>query len=233
MPQCKKSISLVINARVQSTRVSNKLIRKFSGTTLLEISLDKLSLFTEFDCYLAAADDEIIEIYNKKYSNSCIKFIQRNKESVKKGYNDYGVAFAHYGNIPTSNIMWINPCSPFVKISTYKDAISHFMNNDVLTMTSVKASNNMFIDKSFSPININGDQVRSVQNDKIYEMSHLFHFFDKNYFLKNGSFWDYTDNNPKFYEVSKEESFDVDDPLDFVVAEALYEKYGPVIGTEI
>lgn len=229
-----KDISIIVNARVESTRISRKLVRPFSNTTLLEIALSKLTKLSDYRCFLACADDEIISLYNEKFAKTNISLIVRSKESVQKGFNDYRVAFGHYKELPTRFFMWMNPCSPFVDIATYNTAIKFFQDNkDIMTMTSVKSSENVFMDDKFSTINIEGKEIRSVKNKKVYEMSHLFHFFDKEYFLRTASFWDYEKGNPYFYEVPREQSFDVDDPIDFVVAEALYDKYGPVIGAEI
>ena len=231
-----KEISIVINARVKSTRVPNKLLRKFGNTCLLYLSLEKLTNnFNNFNCYLAAADDEIISLYNNNFKDTHVNLLIRTPESVAKGLNDYRVAWEHYSRIPTDYIMWINPCAPFVLPGTYKNAIDYFINNiNIKTMTSIKKIDNMFLDEQFMPLNFQtGSAIRTQMNKSIYEWSHLFHFFDKEYFLNNGLFWDYSENNPSYYEVSSIESFDVDEPIDFAVAESLYEKYGTKLGDNI
>ena len=231
-----REISIVVNARVKSTRVPNKLLRKFGDTCLLSLSLEKLANnFNDFNCYLAAADDEIISLYNNNFKSTDINLLIRTPESVAKGLNDYRIAWEHYSRIPTGYIMWINPCAPFVLPGTYKNAIDYFVNNnDIKTMTSVKKIDNMFLDENKLPLNFQaGSAVRTQMNKSIYEWSHLFHFFDKEYFLNNGLFWDYSENNPSYYEVSSIESFDVDEPIDFAVAESLYEKYELRLGENI
>jgi spore coat polysaccharide biosynthesis protein SpsF (cytidylyltransferase family) len=60
-----KSICLVINARTQSTRIPKKLVRDFGDTTLLDIALRRLLLMKEYPCFLAAIDEEIVDLYNK------------------------------------------------------------------------------------------------------------------------------------------------------------------------
>ena len=96
-----KTISIVINARVESSRVDRKMIRPFGGSTLLDVALSKLSKIEDINVYLAAAEDEIFSIH-KKYNN--INLLKRSLESVSKGWKPHCVTFAHYNNIKTTHI---------------------------------------------------------------------------------------------------------------------------------
>jgi CMP-N-acetylneuraminic acid synthetase len=123
--------------------------------------------------------------------------------------------------------MCVNPCLPFVSIDTYRRAINFFQKDEnIKTLTSIKESGNIFFDANFKIINGIPEAIRTTGENKVYEMAHVFHIFDKKYFMDNGKFWDYTKNNPAFFSVDKKECIDVDDPLDFVIASALYEKFG-------
>jgi len=221
-----RNVSIVINARTQSTRIPNKLLRSFAGTNLLTIALNKLSHTVSVPTYLAAADQEIIDLY-KKYKYSRIKLLKRRPEAVEKGLNDYKIAWEHYGWIDTPYILCMNPCLPFTKMSTYLKAIEYFKNNTELkTMTSVKSSQNIFFNSDLQLINqLENTAIRTQDNKKVYEMAHVFHIFDKKFYLNNGYFWDYDKNDPYLYEVPKEETIDVDDPLDFIIAEKLYMEF--------
>jgi CMP-N-acetylneuraminic acid synthetase len=223
-----KTISLVINARFQSTRIPNKLLRNFSGTCLLEIALNRLLQIKSYPVFLAAADQIIINLYKEKYKDTSIQLLIRTPEAVQKGFNDYRIAWKHYELVPTDFIFCANPCLPFIKVGTYEKAIDYFMSDDKLkTLTSVKSSSNTFFDNDFRLINDKTDVIRSTSEYKVYEIAHAFHIFDKEYFMENGKFWDYTPGNPGFFEIDRNESIDVDEPLDFIMAEKLYEQFGP------
>ena len=57
-----KTISIVINARVKSSRCPQKHIRDLSGTTLIDECLKKVNELTGVEeIYLAAGDKELIE----------------------------------------------------------------------------------------------------------------------------------------------------------------------------
>lgn len=213
--------SVVINARVNSTRLPNKLLRPFAQTTLLDIALDKVSKIKAEYKFLATCEDEIIEVYNKHDTD--IRLLDRSRESVEKGRLSQDITFAHYKDIPTDHIMVINPCAPFVSVETYESALDRFYKEGAQTMTSVLRHCNAFLDGDFHPMNVNGKAVSSQGNNPIYEMSHLFHIFNKDFFLENGYFWSYEKNDPYYYVVDKEESHDIDDWTDFRVSEILYE----------
>ena len=225
-----RNVDIVINARTASTRISNKLLRPFCDTNLISIALDRMLELKDYNCYLAVADQELIDLYDKKYAGTHIQLLLRSPGAVTKGFNDYSVAWEHYNRVNGSHILCMNPCLPFVQPSTYIKAIQYFLKNDhIKTLTSVKSSENLFFYDN-KIINAPKDGlIRTVQNMEIYEMAHAFHIFDKNYFMENGSFWDYSENNPAFFEINKIEAIDVDEPLDFIIAEKLYAEYGNTI----
>lgn len=217
-----KNTSLVINARVRSTRIENKMLRPFGDTCLLNIALDKLSRIQGFPKYLAAADPEIISIYQDKYSTS-IDFLKRDMSAVlpKKDISRQDLTFAHYKNIDTPFIMTINACCPFFSEARIVEALDFFLNHEIQTMTTVKKNANIFFDNNH-PINANGFVVASHGNRPLHEMAHVFHIFDKEFFLNKGYFWDYSVGNPFLFEVSKEESLDIDEQFDFDLCESIY-----------
>ena len=222
-----RNVDIVINARTASTRIPNKLLRNFCDTNLISIALDRLLQLKEYNCYLAVADQPLIDLYEEKYADTHIKLLLRSPEAVTKGFNDYSIAWEHYTRVNASHVMCMNPCLPFTQPSTYKNAIKYFLKNDnIKTLTSVKSSENLFFCGN-KIINAPSDGlVRTVENTKMYEMAHAFHIFDKEYFMNTGNFWDYTKNNPGLFEISQIESIDIDEPLDFIIAEKLYKSFG-------
>lgn len=221
-----KTISSIVNARLESTRLPCKMLQKIKDKTLLEIALDKMIQLEDVEYkYLAACDPEILEIY-KKYEGK-IELLKRSQESVQKGKLSQQITFAHYKDIPTDYIFWINACCPFVKVKTYNKAIEEFKNSflNPKTMTSIIKRNNIFFDKFLCSINGDIGNVSTQNIDSVYEMAHVFHVFDKNYFVKNGTFWDYSPFNPALFIVEDRiEAMDIDDNLDLMTCQCLAEK---------
>ncbi len=216
--------SIVINARLHSTRLPKKLVRPFGNTTLLDLGLSKISDL-DVPTYLAAytGEQQIMDIYSKYVDK--VGFLDRSYESVKKGRADHEVVFAHYRKVPTRHIMSLNVCCPFLNKNTIEDALSIFENKDIQTLTTVFRVNNIFFDESLVPINLSNRDVVSTQGNKaIYQMAHAFHIFDRDVFVSEGKFWDYRPGNPYLYVISDRlECMDIDDPLDFDVCECIYE----------
>lgn len=215
-------IAVIINARIQSTRVKNKLLRSFYNTTLLEIALDKLSKINNCnERYLAACDKEIISLYSK-HSNE-VSLLERKPESVVKGQISHLVAFEHFKKVKSTYIMILNPCHPFTTVDLYKNAIEYFFTNNLTSLTSVSEKNNIYFNDRFEAINLSNKKEVSTQNQKnIYEMAHVFHIFNKNNFIQNGILWNFTKGDPSCFVVNKKEALDIDDELDFLISELLY-----------
>jgi CMP-N-acetylneuraminic acid synthetase len=221
-----KKIAVVINARVHSTRVSCKLIRPFGDSTLLDIALNKLVKIEADEKYIAACEDDIISIYERYKDN--VDLILREKESVKKGENPHLVSFAHYGKTKSKWIMVMNPCLPFTTVNTYNSAINYFKHeHNIKTATSVVKDNNMYFNSSFQPINLKDKDFISSRNTvPIYKMANVYHIIDRDYFLSNGKFWNYSTNNPKFILVDPFECFDIDTQKEFDFCNKLYNSVG-------
>ena len=223
MEDAGNNYSVVINARLESKRLPRKLVRPFAGTTLLDIALTKLSRISCTNKYFAAheEEEELMAIY-KKYEDR-IRFLPRSHKSVVQGKKHQGVTFEHYRDMPTQYIMSLNPCAPMVAVNTLFDALSAFDNGNMRTMTSVTTEDNIFFDEN-GVLNAESYDVSTQGNRPIYRMAHLFHIFDKEFFIQNGYFWDYSHNNPSLYVVRTSESADIDYLEDFQYCEWLYEK---------
>ena len=220
-----RDVSFVVNARTKSTRIENKILRPFSddGLCLLEIALNRLASIDGYPCYLAAVDKEIIELYEQKYSDTNIILLKRDKDSVKKGVHPYNVSFKHYGDVSTPYVMPVNACFPFVRAETYIEAAEYFKASDFKTMTSVKSSKNIFYDKLFNMVNGTSGPINTQRKESVYEMAHVFHVFDVKSFMETGEFWDNEPLNPGFYTMDNPvENIDIDEPLDFIMAQQLY-----------
>ena len=118
----------------------------------------------------------------------------------------------------------MNPCHPFSCIQTYTDAIQYFQNNPhIETLTSVVNENNIFFDYKGNQINmIDPDRVSTKMVHPLKSMAHVFHIINRDRLFSTGKIWTYSENDPAFFEISKGESFDIDDLEDFKICEALY-----------
>jgi CMP-N-acetylneuraminic acid synthetase len=221
-----KDISVVINARLGSSRVPKKLIRDFGGSTLIDIALAKLDAMSFFNQrYLAVAEEELKQRIDN-YKN--ISIIERKKEAVAPGVNQQKVTFAHYLEIPTEYIFVFNPCLPFIKIETIKNAYLKFQETSYDSYTSVIPTRDWVFDaKGNALTNSDPRNLTTNQGQKFYKAAHAFHIINRKNLANNGYHWTFTPNDPHLIEIPQQEAVDVDEMIEFEFAEFAYKKlYG-------
>lgn len=218
-----RDVAVVINARLASSRCPRKLVRRFGDSTLLDIALEKLSLIECNEKYLAAGDEEIINLF-KKANHPNIQVLHRNKDSVAPGEHSHRVSFRHYADVKSSFIMIMNPCMPFTQLDTYNNAIKFFQSNkDILTMTSCKTFKDVFFNSNGEVITLTDkNHISTVTADKMHKMAHLFHIINRETFCESGILWKYEVNDPYLYEVPEHQCFDVDTEDDFIFCSRIY-----------
>ena len=218
-----KSTSALINARVESSRVPRKLVRPFGGTTLLQIALEKLDRmdFVEHR-YLAVADAELADLA-KGYPN--VEVLRRDPAAVKKGVNPQHVTFAHYLKVPTDFILVFNPCLPFVRLDTVRNAYEYFQRTDFPSYTSaVPTGDWIFDDQGNALTNSDPLNLTTNKNVKFFKAAHAFHFVNRRFFETHGHHWTFRRDDPHLIRIPEEEAVDVDTEVEFEVAEALYRR---------
>jgi CMP-N-acetylneuraminic acid synthetase len=216
-----KSISVVINARLGSTRVKNKLMRPFSDSCLIEIALEKLDKMHFFDNrYLAVAESPLIELA-QKYEN--IQVLKRIPDSVKPGVNPQSITFAHYLDVPSDYIFVFNPCLPMLTIDTVRQAFDYFQSTNYLSYTSSVETHDWVFDNNGKALtNKNPANLTTNKGESYFKAAHAFHIVNKKNLKKTGQHWTFSKNDPHLITISKEETIDVDDVLDFKFAEYYY-----------
>jgi CMP-N,N'-diacetyllegionaminic acid synthase len=218
-----KTASVVINARLSSTRIPRKLLRPFAGSTLIEIALEKLNRMDFFEHrFLAVADDELIELGNN-YDN--VEILKRSPDAVKKGVNPQHITFKHYLSVPSDYIFVFNPCLPCIKVETIHKVFDEFMATDYPSYTAaVKTGDWIFDNDGNALTNSDPRNVTTNKNESFYKGAHAFHIINKAFFNENGFLWTFEKNDPHLIEIPEEEAVDVDKPIEFDLAEMYYLK---------
>ncbi len=216
-----KTISVMINARLQSTRLPRKLLKPFAGSTLIEIALDKINQMDFFqNRYFAVAEDELKQLVHN-YSN--VRLLVRSKESVRPGYGDHKIIYEHYTKVDSEYIFWLNPCHPMLSIETVKSAASIFQKTDYNSYTSVVHTRDWLFDMDGNPLtNTENSMLSTAHSKQFYKVAHSFHIFNKAFFLKNYQVWSMKKNDPYLIDIPENENFDADTPVQFETAEAVY-----------
>jgi CMP-N-acetylneuraminic acid synthetase len=224
-----KSISVVTNARLGSTRVPKKLVLPFAESSLIDIALSKLDKMDFFEHrYLAVADKELVEI-GRKYEN--IEILERDVAAVKKGVNPLTVTFEHYLRVPSDYIFVFNPCLPCIRIETIKKAFDCFQATDFNSYTAVIPTGDWIFDSEGNALTNSDPRNATTNKDRSFlKGCHAFHIIKKEFFREQKILWTFKPNDPHLVRIPEDEAVDVDTPAEFDLAENIYRQSRTQIG---
>ena len=220
----KQSLLILGTARESSSRIENKMTRKFLDTSLYEIYLKKLeSLNTQYKVSMAINKNDT-KIWGLSKTSS-LEIIERNDKSVAKGISTRSEELHFLKDRPETHILWVNGCLPLLKVELIKQIADFYYLNDIDSLHLIKKRTNWFWDINKKPINNTDPKCVSTQGcPYVYESVHAIQLFNKENLLTNDSYWNYTsDKDPYLYEVEDSlDFFDIDNEFEFKLAEKIY-----------
>ena len=199
-------------ARLSSQRVNQKMLKKIKGETLIDIALKKInnhSISKKFKCYYACGDKKLINI-GKKYKN--FELIIRDKYSINT--DNIKIAYNFFDRISEDYILWLNPCSPFIKTATIENAIKFFYKPEIKSLTTVYKENTWVYNSNKLPY-LKNVKLNTKQIKPIFLATHNFHIYNKKFFMKGYQYFKNIKNDPFLYEVDTIESLDIDTYEDY------------------
>jgi N-acylneuraminate cytidylyltransferase len=214
-------------ARLNSVRSKNKMLRPYANTTLVELAVKKLSCLENFDeVYFGAYEAELLEVARKHLPLSSIRI--RTEEMANS--EDMMISYGWLRDIDFDYCMWINSCHGLLKAETLDQAASTFRNEGYKSMTSVRKYYTGFYDEAGKPVN---DKEPAMRDGKVYQrrtqdtsplygIANAFHVFEREHFFNTNTYWNNSKNDPFLYEINHIESLDVDTEDDFLISESVY-----------
>lgn len=222
-----KDILFIIQARTQSTRVPNKMLKPFADSNLFEIAVKKVlqsSVIPKENFYLSVMDDELIDIA-KKYN---VNYFLRSEESTQEPITLPKV-FEWHNKLPFKYYVIINACNPILKIETIDSFIQSFITHDNRGQFGVLKKDTFIFNNEGQMLNnfYGSDEHLATLETKFvetfYEAAHSLYagtMEDIKQGIYMGSFK--TPNDPEFFIMDEIECFDIDWPWQFDLAEKLY-----------
>ena len=212
-----KQISVFSFGRTQSYRCPNKMLREFGGTTLTDIILGKLKILGDH-AFFAGYEDA----FKHKCSEHGVRFVARDYDSVSiDGPITDILSFLKYE--AAEYFLIINGCLPFLTIETIQRFLDEVRFRSYQPAFAISVKNNFFLDNSYQPINFSLDMktINTKTVDSVFEFAHALYFFEKDYFFKEGRYWDW--NQVEFISIDNQlELLDIDTEQDFNIAEILW-----------
>ena len=219
----KPRIVAIIPIRKNSQRVKNKNFKKFyKNKSLLEIKLNQLKKIKEIDQIVVSSDSEKAELIANKYN---VSFHKREKfyASSKCSGSDF---FHNLASSINGEYLMYCPCtSPMIKTKTYKKFIKKFINskNKFDSLNTVTLLNT-FIWKGNKSLNYNSLKAPNSQDlpKNFYELTFGLNIISRNKMIKLRNI---VGNKPNFMILDKIEATDIDDEVDFFLAQTLYKNF--------
>ena len=120
------NVCVVVQARLGSQRVPQKMIRPFSGTTLMDICLEKLSgskVIPSEDIFASVYEDELVKI-SSKYD---LQIFKRSEESANSEGTPMTLMYEWWDKLPYDYCILVNACAPFLKIETVEKFYEEYL----------------------------------------------------------------------------------------------------------
>ena len=218
-------ILFIVQARLNSSRLPGKMLKPFAGTTLFDITLEKVnkSIVPNSSFYVSVNQDELIEVANKHGVN----VFHRSDNSIR---NDDVDPFSvqelfEWRELPFKYFIIMNACNPLVRVETINRFVKKFQEVEG-ELLSVKEHKHWFYtpEGKFVQENLGNEQARMTFNSKYVQPLY------SNGPIKGGSIsdihkgiycWD-QDSKPEVFIYPDEEFTDIDYQYEFTVAEQLY-----------
>lgn len=215
------NIIAMVPVRAGSTRVPDKNIRKFVDTNLLELKLKVLKKVKGITQIIVSTDCEIsAEIAFKQNINVQWRGKYYAGSTITNDQHWLHIAETTPGDI----VFLAQVTSPLLRVSSIQNAINTFLNsdkNDSLNSVSVEKK---FLWKDMNPINYDINVTPKSQDlPNIVSLNFAITIIHRQTMIKRKNVVGYS---PSFFELDKVEALDIDDIIDFRVAELMYQELG-------
>lgn len=220
-------IAFIVQARLNSKRVPQKMIRPFAGDTLFGIVLDKLIKCENIpneNIFASVYEDELIEIVD----NKPISYFVRSRESANEEDN-LQLIYEWHDKLPAKYkyVILISGCNPLLKTKTIDGFVEKFVNQEEENLFAVIEKRQYFWNQDGKMIN-HWPEGETIMNTKVieptYEAAHCLYASRLDTIKDNKFMVDYSKENLNLFTIPELESFDIDYEWQFTTAELLYEK---------
>ena len=216
-----KDVIAMVPVRAGSTRVPNKNIRPFGSTNLLQLKLKLLKEIIGISKIVVSTDCEIsADIASKEGAN-----VQwRNKHfagsDITNDEHWYHIAQTTPGDI----VFLAQVTSPLLRVSSMQSALNSFLDGGTHDSINSVSDEKKFLWKGSKPINYDIDVTPKSQDlPEIVSLNFAVTIIARDKMMERKNV---VGNKPKFFRLDKVESLDVDDLIDFKIAELMFQEKG-------
>lgn len=217
-------IVIIIQARLNSERVSQKMIRPFADSNLFEIAIKKLLASKEIpkdNIYLSINEPELKSI-GQKYN---LNIYERSEESANND-NSLQKIYEWHDKLPFDYVIKVNACSPLLKTETIDNFYKTFLNQKEENLFGVIEQKDYFWD-SKNKLMTPWPKDQTIMNTKAvettYKAAHVLYASRLDLISKNKFMGDFDkEGGIKLFAMNELECFDIDYEWQFKIAELIY-----------
>jgi CMP-N-acetylneuraminic acid synthetase len=206
-----------------SERVPSKNLKPFNGKPLYHIIMNTL-LKSKYinQVYVNTDGDQLkTDIITNFPKNAIV--IDRNEE-ICGNYVSMNQIIEHDINMLDADIfIQTHSTNPLLEVETIDKAIDKMISllqkDKNASVFSVSKTQKRFYNEDATPMNHDPKMLVTQHLSPIYEENSCFYIFTKESFMNNES---RIGSTPFMFEIDKIESIDIDEPEDFIIAEALH-----------
>lgn len=211
----------LVAVRSGSTRVQNKNLRPFCGSNLIRVKLAQLKRIEELDgIVLNSNDDEMLAIGREMG----VETVKRDPYYASNSVVMSEVFVNMAQNIDTDIIVYANVTNPLLQDDTLRSAIAFYKEHagEYDSVNSAHALKEfMWLDGkavNYDPAN----QPRSQDLPNIMCPNAAFNILPKQVMIRDRNI---VSRKPYMFPIDEYEATDIDNPIDFEIAEFMYQKY--------
>tara|TARA_Y100001970_G_C14172043_1_gene824713 strand:+ start:736 stop:1431 length:696 start_codon:yes stop_codon:yes gene_type:complete len=227
MPKDRSEIALMVQSRLASKRVPNKMVRPFAGSTLLDVLFSKLQKLTSLpreNIFLSAYDEPIKEIGRRHQIN----IFERSQESALEEKR-LATIFEWHDKLPPQYkyVIMVSGCNPLLEVSTIDTFIESFIHSENEGAFAVTEKKTYYWDQNKNHLtDWKGRSWMDTKDvDAVYEAAHC--LYGSRIDIIGEGYWMDTAAPPnlELVVINELESFDIDYEWQFRVGEALYKEF--------
>lgn len=222
------SIAVIVQARLNSQRVPQKMIRPFAGTTLFDTVLDKVKEALpskQENIWASVYEPELVDIAKRK----SINVFNRSKESANND-NSLQAIYEWHDKLPSNYkyVMLVSGCNPLLEPKTIRDFYNKFNMQEEENLFAVMEKKQYYWNKEGSLVTP-WPEGQTIMNTKAveptYEAAHVLYASRLDLIKQDKFMGDFqAPGGIKLFPMPELEAFDIDYEWQFETGEILYKK---------
>lgn len=214
-------LAALVPMKGQSERVPNKNLRDFNGRPLCHWILNTLRATPEVDELVVNTDSPEIAEEAETFGATVIDRPER-LQGDRVPMND--IILNDVRAVEADVYLQTHCTNPLLRASTISEAVSTFLEDDECdSLFSVTPLQTRLWDGNTKPINHERDELQRTQDlDPVYEENSNIYLFTRESVQRREN---RIGNRPKMFPMDTEETMDIDQPIDFRVAEFLHQDW--------